>query len=55
MNEHLMVWQTSDAPKNALVYQRLCKMQGLTSVIIAMIYPRIWQSYAIKLQFLGNK
>jgi hypothetical protein len=50
-----MVWQTSDAPKNALVYQRLCKMQGLTSVVIATIYSRIRQSYAIKLQLLGEQ
>jgi hypothetical protein len=30
------------------------KMQDLTSVIIVMIYLRIWQSYAIQLQLLGE-
>jgi hypothetical protein len=52
-NEHLVVWQMSDAPRNALVFQCLSEMQGLTSVVIAMICSRIWQSYAIKLQLLG--
>jgi hypothetical protein len=45
----------SDAPRNALVYQCLCEMQDLTSVVIATIYSKIQQSYAIKLQLLGEQ
>jgi hypothetical protein len=30
-------------------------MQDLTSVVIATIYSRIWQSLAVKLQLLGEQ
>jgi hypothetical protein len=53
MNERLIAWQTSEAPKNSLVSQRLCEMQGLTSVVIATICSKLRQSYAIKPQLLG--
>jgi hypothetical protein len=53
VDKHLIAWQMMDAPKNTLFSQRLCEVQVLASVVIAMIHSKFGNHMQHKFQHLG--